>query len=164
MCTKKRKTDPKIKRKRWHAQHGAEPLRDRGRCFFFASAGSVNRSRGTLPLATARIAAYCEALGRSCIEVGLIDYEAVHGANPRTLEGILYDRVLYERNEAPPGSSELATFNAVEGRRLLTDGRSRICAPPTAAELLRLCCDVHKAASGLPQKETEKGRLKGRKA
>ena len=28
------------------------------------------------------IAAYCAALGRSCTEVGLIDYEAVHGANP----------------------------------------------------------------------------------
>ncbi len=62
-----------------------------------------------------------------------------------TLEGILYDRVLYERHQAPPGS-KLASFNAVEGRRVLPDGRSRICAPPTAAELLRLCCDVHKGA------------------
>jgi hypothetical protein len=62
-----------------------------------------------------------------------------------TLEGILYDRVLYERVGPPPGS-KLASFNAVEGRRVLPDGRSRICAPPTAAELLRLCCDVHKAA------------------
>ena len=28
------------------------------------------------------IAAYCAALGRSCVEVGLIDYEAIHGACP----------------------------------------------------------------------------------
>ena len=73
-----------------------------------------------------------------------------------TLDGILYDRVLYERQEAPPGSSELASFNAVEGRRLLPDGRSSICAPPNAAELLRLCCDVHKGTERDP-KETEKG-------
>jgi hypothetical protein len=77
-----------------------------------------------------------------------------------TLEGILYDRVLYERHEAPPGS-KLASFNAVEGRRLLPDGRSRICSPPTAAELLRLCCDVHKAAPmGALKKRPEKGRRK----
>jgi hypothetical protein len=68
-----------------------------------------------------------------------------------TLERILYDRVLYERQGAPPGSSELATFNPVEGRRVLPDGRSRICAPPTAAELLRLCCDVHKG-TGAPKR------------
>ena len=75
-----------------------------------------------------------------------------------TLEGILYDRVLYERHQAPPGSSELATFNAVEGRRLLPDGRSRICAPPTAAELLRLCCDVRNGAPmGALKKRPEKG-------
>ena len=28
------------------------------------------------------IAAYCAALGRTCVEVGLIDYEAIHGACP----------------------------------------------------------------------------------
>ena len=74
-----------------------------------------------------------------------------------TLEGILYDLVLYERQGTPSGS-KLASFNAVEGRRILPDGRSRICAPPTAAELLRLCCDVHEGtaapmgASVRPQK------------
>ncbi len=73
-----------------------------------------------------------------------------------TLERILYDRVLYERQGTPSGS-KLATFSPVEGRRLLTDGRSRICAPPTAAELLRLCCDVHNGASGLPSKRDLKG-------
>jgi hypothetical protein len=74
-----------------------------------------------------------------------------------TLEGILYERVLYERQGTPSGS-KLASFNAVEGRRVLPSGRSRICAPPTAAELLRLCCDVHEGtaapmgASVRPQK------------
>jgi hypothetical protein len=80
-----------------------------------------------------------------------------------TLEGILYDRVLYERQGTPSGS-KLASFNAVEGRRILPDGRSRICAPPTAAELLRLCCDVHKGTGALKKrperahKETERVR------
>ena len=69
----------------------------------------------------------------------------IRGPFIETLEGILYDRVLYERQEAPPRSSELASFNAVEGRRILPDGRSAVSAPPTAAELLRLCCDVHKS-------------------
>ncbi len=59
-----------------------------------------------------------------------------------TLEGILYDRVLYERQGTPSGSK----LDAVEGLMLLPDGRSRICAPPTAAELLRLCCDVRNGA------------------
>jgi hypothetical protein len=75
-----------------------------------------------------------------------------------TLEGILYDRVLYERHQAPPGS-KLASFNAVEGRRLLPDGRSRICAPPTAAELLRLCCDVHEGTAA--PMGAGKGHLRG---
>lgn len=72
----------------------------------------------------------------------------IRGPFIETLEGILYDRVLYERQEAPPRSSELASFNAVEGRRILPDGRSAVSAPPTAAELLRLCCDVHHVTKG----------------
>ena len=68
-----------------------------------------------------------------------------------TLEGTLYERVLYERQGTPSGSK----LDPVEGRRLLPDGRSRICAPPTAAELLRSCCDVHEG-TGAP-KRPEKG-------
>lgn len=82
------------------------------------------------------------------IVVALSLQSGIRGPFVETLEGILYDRVLFERQEAPPGSSELASFNAVEGRRLLPDGRSAVSAPPTAAELLRLCCDVHKGRRG----------------
>ncbi len=74
-----------------------------------------------------------------------------------TLEGTLYERVLYERQGTPSGSK----LDPVEGRRLLPDGRSLICAPPTAAELLRLCCDVHNGASGALEKRPGKGALKG---
>ena len=82
------------------------------------------------------------------IVVELSRRSGIRGPFIETLEGILYDRVLYERQEAPPRSSELASFNAVEGRRILPDGRSAVSAPPTAAELLRLCCDVHHVTKG----------------
>ncbi len=40
----------------------------------------------------------------------------VQGAFTARVESVLYDRVLYERQEAPRGSSDLASFHAVEGR------------------------------------------------
>lgn len=61
----------------------------------------------------------------------------VRGAFTEALERVLYDRVLYERQEAQ-GSSALE-FHAVEGRRVLSSGRSAVRAPPTVAELFGLC-------------------------
>ena len=62
----------------------------------------------------------------------------VRGEFTEALERILYDRVLYERHDAQPDSA-LAYFHAVEGRKLLSSGRSAVHAPPTVAELFRLC-------------------------
>jgi hypothetical protein len=111
-----------------------------------------------IPLSAAH--ARREAHNRAMTPVKFLDIvvtlaleSGIKGPFVDTLDGILYDRVLYERQE-PPSGSKLASFNAVDGRRLLPDGRSGICAPPTAAELLLLCCDVHK---GAPQKRPEKG-------
>jgi hypothetical protein len=65
----------------------------------------------------------------------------VRGKFTEALERVLYDRVLYERQDAPP-DSELASFYAVEGRKLLSSGRSAVRAPPTVAELFELCSSV----------------------
>ena len=62
----------------------------------------------------------------------------VRGKFTEALERVLYDRVLYERQEARQGSSELELY-AVEGRKILSSGRSAVHAPPTVAELFRLC-------------------------
>lgn len=101
--------------------------------------------------------ARCSAHDRAMTPVKFLDIvvtlalqSGIKGPFVDTLDRILYDRVLYERQEAPPGS-KVASFNPVEGRRILPDGRSRICAPPTAAELLRLCCDVQNG-TGAPKR------------
>lgn len=107
------------------------------------------------PIPLSAVHARREAHNRAMTPVKFLDIvvtlaleSGIKGPFVDTLEGILYDRVLYERQEAPSGS-KLASFNAVDGRKLLPDGRSSICAPPTAAELLRLCCDAGAPKGGL---------------
>ena len=59
----------------------------------------------------------------------------VRGKFTDVLERVLYDRVLYERQEARQGSSDSGVPRGRGGRKVLSSGRSTVRAPPTVAEL-----------------------------